>query len=90
MSIVVLHDLEGDLVAVESTAIVAVRAGRVERDADILDEVTLISLPSCTVAVREPTEVVIAQWRAARMASSPRPDAPVGWAFHDIVKRSTG
>lgn len=87
--ILTFHDLDGDVVAVESAAIVAVRAGRVEREIAVLHEVTLISLPSCTVAVRETTEVVIAQWRASRDASAARPDAPTGWAYHQIVKEST-
>lgn len=93
MPVLIFHDLDGDLVAIDSAAIIAIRAGRVERDADILTDVTLISLPNCTVAVREPTDEVIRAWSGARdpdsRAGSVYPDAK-GWLFPDVVMRSRG
>jgi hypothetical protein len=82
MSILTFHDLEGDIVAVESAAIVAIRVGRVQ---DIPGTVTLVTVPGATLAIHEPTDAVIALWHEAR-GDQPKahPDA-IGWKVHPVV-----
>lgn len=63
MSILRFTDSDGDVVAVESSAICAVRVGRVQGRPD---PVTLVSVAGSLVAVVEPTEAVVAAWTSAQ------------------------
>ena len=83
MSVLIFHDLEGDVVAVESAAIVAIRVGRVQ---DVPGTVTLITVPGATLAIHEPTDEVIALWQESRESPASQPTAVypglVGWIQH--------
>jgi hypothetical protein len=70
-------DADGDVVAVEGSAIIAVRVGRVQGQTGL---VTLISIPGSTFAVSEPTDDVLAAWTTSRVAPPPEPyPGVIGW-----------
>lgn len=86
--ILCLHDLEGDVIAVESTAILAVRLMRVEARPSL---VTLISLTGMSIAVAETADEVLAAWRASRSEGGVNAHpAAQGWKFLPVVEGSSG
>ena len=90
--ILVFHDIEGDIVAIESAAIVAIRVGRLEGSKGT---VTLVAVPGTTLTIHEPTDEVIALWQESRASATGQSSAQVhpeaiGWRVHPVVEGSNG
>lgn len=96
--ILTFSDREGDPVAVEAGAIVALSVGAFNGPhladpgaADAL-RVTLVHLAGLgdPLIVMEPFELVVRAWEAARQLTSAQAGEVAGWKYPPVVERSRG